>query len=170
MLIAALLLTAAAPWETDIVAQAQTGRVLCAQPDVAEKTCTAIDRYTVAADGAITNVGEAILSWDPPVTLEVTSILHREDRSVCGALDLADLGRGRIREKGVVLPPARQKAMLEKLAAQMKPLAGRTVCEELRIEDGQLVKQGRMPGSDIQLPAKPVSWIDPAAGYTVGPR
>ncbi len=71
---------------------------------------------------------------------------------------------------GTLFPPDRNGAALSKLIERLKPMAGREACEVLRIQDGELRKYGQVERVDLNLPGKPVSWINPADGYRVAPR
>lgn len=169
MFVATLLIMAAAGAvpEAEILAQLRAGKMLCANPDTEAKTCSSIDRYAASGGNRFVNTGEVLLSADQGLTMEVTSIVSLENGALCGALDLADLRKARLRANGKQLPPEQRAAMIGQMAEQMAPLAGRKVCETLRIEDGQLVKQGEMEGVDVALPSKPVIWITPGSGYKV---
>ena len=78
--------------------------------------------------------------------------------------------KGRLRMNGTLFPPDRNEAALKMLIERLKPMAGREACEVLRIEDGELKKFGQVERVDLNLPGKPVSWINPADGYRVAPR
>lgn len=164
------LASAASPPETDMLAQFKAGRMLCSNPDSNTKTCSTIDRLTLRADGVMIDTGETLLALDKPVTLEVASVAHFEAGALCGTMDVADLRNGIVRADGVPLPADRNALALEKLTAALQPLAGRKICEGLRLQDGQLVKIGQAERFDLPLPGKPVRWIMPDEGYRVAPR
>lgn len=172
MLLAILLLSAAADVtpETDVLGQANAGKVLCVNPDAKTKTCSTIDTFVVAQDGSVIDMGELLIATDQPLTLEVSSVVHIENATICGSMELADLKEGRVRLNGQLVSPDRNAAVLNIFVERLKPLAGRRVCEVLRLEDGQLRKFGQVERVDINLPAKPVQWVSPTEGYKVAPR
>jgi hypothetical protein len=49
-------------------------------------------------------------------------------------------------------------------------MAGRRVCDDLRIENGQLMTYGQFEAVDAKLPGEPVRWIGKDEGYKVGAR
>lgn len=172
MLIFVLIAVAVAsvPSETDVLAQSQAGKMLCSNPDVNTKTCSTIDTFSKSADGTITDVGEVLISPDQAVTLEVSTTVQIENVTVCGMMALGDLEKGQVRVNGTLLPPERNAAAMKKLVEKLRPLAGRKVCEALRLEDGQLLKYGQVERVDINLPGKPVRWVMQDDGYRVAPR
>lgn len=172
MFLALLALAAATngPSATDIPTQMRLGKVLCANPDLATKTCSSIISYTPGKNGDIVETGEVLISPNQPVTLEMSSIVRIEGSTVCGTVEFADMQKGRLRMNGTLLPQDRNEAALSKLLEKLKPMAGRKACEALRVEDGQLKKYGQVERIDLDLPGKPVSWIGPADGYKVAPR
>lgn len=171
MLPLVLIATAAVamPLETDVLAQSISGKMLCTNPDTATKTCSTIDRFFKAEDGSISNVGEILISPDQAVTLEISTIVEIDNGSVCGEMALSDLEKGRLRVNGTPLSPERNAAGMSKLIEKLKPLAGRKVCEALRLEGGRLFKYGQIERIDINLPGKPVRWVAVDEGYKVAP-
>ncbi|KQN04482.1 hypothetical protein ASE85_05455 [Sphingobium sp. Leaf26] len=161
---------ASTPPETDVLAQLQAGKVLCSNPDAGTKTCSTIDTFSKSADGTIIDVGEILISPDQPVTLEVSTTVQIESGTICGMMALGDLEKGQVRVNGTLLPPERNAAVMNKLVEKLKPLAGRKVCEALRLQDGQLMKYGQVERIDINLPGKPVRWVIKDDGYKVAPR
>lgn len=171
MLTIILIVAAAAgtPSQTDILAQSIEGNVLCSNPDMASKTCSSIDRFSRSEDGTITDVGEVLMSPDQPVTLEVATTVKITNGTICGEMALDDLEKGRLRVNGTSLPPERNAAAMSKVVEKLKPLAGRKVCEALRIQNGQLLKYGQVERIDINLPGKRVRWVAQTDGYRVAP-
>lgn len=161
---------AGAAAETDVLVQIRAGKVLCANPDQATRTCTSIDAFAPVTDVTFIDTGEVLISAGQALTLEVASTVRVENGAVCGVMELADLRNGTVRVNGARLPPARNAQVLDKLAQQLKPLVGRRVCETLRMESGQLLKYGQVEGVDRNLPGKPVKWIGLEEAYKVAPR
>lgn len=155
---------------TDILAHGRAGEMLCANPDVATKTCTNIDSYAVHGKGTLTNTGEVLFAPGQPVTLETTSLVSIENGAVCGVMQLTDLEAGKVRVNGELLPDDRNAAAVAKIVEKLKPLAGHKVCEVLRVEDGKLMKYGRMEGVDMPMPGEPVAWITSEEDYRVAPH
>ena len=172
MFLAILLLAAASsgPSGTDVLAQVQLGKMLCANPDPATRTCSSIVSYTPGKNGTFVETGEVLISPNQPITLEMSSVVQVEGGAFCGTVEFADMQKGKLRMNGTLLPSDRNEAALSKLLEKLKPMAGRKACEALRIEEGQLKKYGQVERIDLNLPGKPVSWISPADGYKVAPR
>jgi hypothetical protein len=165
-----LALLAAGPADTDALAQMRAGKMLCAYPDEAERTCTSIDSFEEQTDGSFIATGEVLLPGDEGLSIQIPSTVRVEDGMICGKVVVADMQKGTVRMNGVALPADRNVAVLGKLIERMKSMAGRTVCEVLQVQDDQLMKFGQIDGADINLPGKPVQWIVPAEGYRVAPR
>lgn len=156
--------------ETDVLAQIRAGKVLCANPDQATRTCTSIDAFAPLAEEIFIDTGEVLISPAQALTLEVASTVRVENGAICGVMALADLRNGTVRVNGALLPPAHNAQVLGKLTQQLKPLAGRKVCETLRMENGQLFKYGQVEGVDRNPPGKPVKWVGLDEAYKVAPR
>jgi hypothetical protein len=171
VILAILLATAtAAPAtapHTDYRAEIGAGKRLCSNPDPVNKTCAIIDSFTPAADGAMTDTGEALLAPEPRVTLETSATVHINGATNCGMLELADLQKGRVRVNGELLPPDRNAFAIGKIVEKMGSLAGHKVCETLHVDGGTLVKSQIIEGTDIKIPDMPAAWIAPGDGYQV---
>ena len=165
-----LLIATNGPAATDVSAQSRLGKILCVNPNVATKTCSSIISYKPGPDGTLIETGEVLISPDQPITLEIASAAKVEGGAICGAVELADMQQGKLRMNGTLLPLDRNAAALSKLIERMKPMAGRKACEGLRVENGQLMKYGQVERIDINLPGKPVRWINPSEGYRVAPN
>ncbi len=172
MIVAALMLAATAPAAADtaIYDQSTAGKLLCSNPDAATKTCSAISSYVSGKNGTFVETSEVLLPAARPITLELRLPAQIKGSVICGVMGEADLRKGRVRIDGSPLPPAQNAAALGKLVEKLKPMFGRQVCEEIRVEEGRLMKYGQAERVDIKLPGKPVRWISEADGYKVGPR
>ena len=137
---------------------------------MATKTCSAIASYAGGKNGAFVETSEILLSTGQPLTLELSAVAQVKGSVICGIMKWADLQKGLVRISGSPLPAEQNAAVLNKLIEKLKPMAGREVCEELRVEDGQLMKYGQVERVDIKRPGKPVRWITAADGFKVGPR
>lgn len=172
MLIAALLILAGANVQpdVDILAQSKSGKMLCSNPDAATKSCSSITSFKVFADGSVIETTEVLLTPEQPITLTMSIGTEVAGGSNCGVISLDDLRRGQVRAEGEALPPDRNALVLERLEMSMGSLAGKKVCDALRVENDSLVKYGQVEGVDIKLPGKPVMWVSPNDGYRVAPR
>lgn len=172
MIILSLMFAAATPVSpgTAILSQLNEGRMLCSNPDAATKTCSSIASYAASKDGTFVETSEILLPAGQPLTLELSAPAEIKGSLVCGVMSEADLQKGRVRINGSPLPPDQNAAVLSKLSEKLRPMVGRQVCEELRVEDGRLMKYGQAERVDIHLPGKPVQWISKADGYRVGSR
>ncbi len=171
-MIFAILLAAATPAAgaappTDYLAGIRAGRLLCSHPDPVSKTCSTIDSFAQAADGALTDTGETLLGAEPLVTLEISSTAHIDGATNCGMLELADLQKGRVRVMGQLLPPDQNAIAIGKIAEKLAPIAGHKACETLHFDGGKLTKSANIEGFDIKIENKPVAWITPGDGYKV---
>ena len=161
---------ASAPAQTDTLGQFRAGHWLCADPDEKAMTCSVIDRLSERADGTLLETGETLLAPDKAITLETTSVVRITADTLCGTVDLADLQTAIVRVDGTALPSDRNAQVLAKISAGFAPMAGKTVCEHLRLDKGQLVNAVQIEQMDRPIPPKPVRWISPADGYRVAPR
>ena len=155
---------------TDVLAQVRAGKLLCVNPDEKSKTCSTIDTFVISENGKVIDGSELLISADRQMTVEVSSVVHVEYATICGSIELTDLQGGQVRLDGRLLPPDRNAAVLSVFVERLRPLAGRSVCEVLRLEDGQLKKFGQVDRVDIGLPGKPLRWISPEEGFRVAPR
>jgi hypothetical protein len=171
MMLAILLILAGGDIQanTDVLAQSKAGKVLCANPDVVKKRCSSIAAYSATA-GSVVETTEVLLTPAEPLTLTMSIGTQVSGGSICGVMTLDDLRRGQVRLNGEALPADRNALVLERLEASMGPLAGKKVCDAIRIENNGLVKYGQVEGVDIKLPAKPVMWVSSNDGYKVAPR
>ncbi len=154
----------------DILANIKAGRMLCSNPGELTKTCTTIDAYAPAADGAFADTGELMINETPLITLTTTSVVRVQNGAICGTMLEADLLAGKVRVNGALLPPDRNAAVLAKVAEKFSSMFGKQACETVSLIDGKLLKFGQIEGVDIKLPGKPVKWIAPGEGYTVASR
>lgn len=154
----------------DILAQSKSGKLLCSNPDAATKSCSSISSFKVSADGSVIETTEVLLTPEPTITLTMSIKTEVAGGSNCGVMTLDDLRRGQVRTNGEALSPDRNARVLERLETSMGSLAGKKVCDALRLENDSLVKYGQVEGVDIKLPGKPVMWVSPTDGYTVAPR
>ena len=171
MLLSIILLSAAATQlaETDVWIQLRAGRMICSNPNDGAKTCSAISRYEIVDGAALRETTEVLLSPKQPMTLQLTVKARLEKGAICGQLSLDDLEDGIVRMNGTPLERQKNKLVMASLSEGLAPLAGRTICEVLRFEDGRLLKYGQMEGMDFRLPPKPVRWITEADGFRVAP-
>jgi hypothetical protein len=160
--------TAAAQPETDVLARSKSGMVMCSNPDTEAKRCSAISAYTVSQDGSVRETTEIVIVPNPPITLTMSVKAEISGGFICGTMMIDDLRQGQIRMNP--LPAAQSAAVLQRLETAMGPVAGKRVCEDVRIEGGRLVKYGQAEGVDLKLPPKPVAWISLSDGYKVAPR
>jgi len=166
----AILLAAAAPVVApgaDYLAGIRAGKLLCVTADPIRKTCSNIDSFVLAADGTLTETSEMLLTSEPLVTLETSSIGHIEGATNCGIAELADLRKGRVRVNGELLPPDSNALAIGKIVEKMGLLAGHKVCETLHVDGGKLTQSGTVEGFDTKLPVEPAAWIAPDEGYKV---
>lgn len=156
--------------DLDVIAQSNSGKVLCSNPSAAAKSCSSIASFTVSPNGSVIETAEVLLTPDQPLTLTMSIGTQVAVGSICGVMTLDDLRRGKVRLNGKALPPDRNALVLDRLEASMGSLAGKKACDAIRIEDGRLVKYGQVEGVDIKLPGKPVMWVSTNDGYKVAPR
>lgn len=154
---------------TDLMTEIRAGKLLCSNPDVSTKTCSAIVIFSVGDDGDIKETTEMLISPSPPITLEMSSPSQIQGSVNCTVLTLPLMQKGRVRVNGAPLPSDQNEAVLSKIIEVMGPMADKRACEELRIEAGQLLKIGQVEGIEVTLPGKPVKWISPEDGFKVAP-
>ena len=155
---------------TDMMTEIRAGKLLCSNPDLSTKTCSAITTFIFDANGNATETAELLISPNPPITLEMSSTVEIRGSVNCGKLTLAQMQKGRLRINGTLLPPDQNEAALSKIIEMMASMADKRACDELRIEAGQLVKIGQVDEVEIKLPGKPVKWISVDDGFRVAPR
>lgn len=172
MIAASMLFAVAAtiPPQTEVLSQVSAGKMLCANPDVATKTCSSIASYVVGKDQTWIETSEILLPAEQPVTFQLSGVVKIRGSTICGTMSEADLAKGVVRINGSPLSAEQNATAMSKLITKLKPMAGRKACEVLRYEDGRLMKYGQVEQVDINLPGKPVRWISNSDSYKVAPR
>ena len=155
---------------TDFMTEIRADQMLCSNPDLSTKTCSAIATFILDENGNATETAELLISPSPPITLEMSTSVEIRGSVNCSKLTLAQMQKGRLRVNGTLLPSEQNEAALSKITAMMASMADKRACDELRIEAGQLIKIGQVDGIEIKLPGKPVSWISKNDGFKVAPR
>lgn len=89
---------------------------------------------------------------------------------VCGSVTEDDIKQSVIRVNGSPPSAEQNKAISDIVASRLMPTVGLRVCEELIVENGELIKYGYAPTLGIQLPGKPAAWVGRGEGYKVASR
>ena len=155
---------------TDFTTEIRTGKMLCSNPDMNTKTCTAIATFNIGEDGTATETTELLMSPNPPITLEMSVPVEIQGSVNCGKLTIPQMQKGRLRIDGTLLPADQNKEAMAKIIEKLGFMADKRACDELRIEAGQLIKVGQVDGINVNLPGKPVTWIGVEDGFRVAPR
>ena len=155
---------------TDLMTEIRAGKLLCSNPDLSTKTCSAITIFSLGQDGNINETTEILITPNPPVTVEMSAPSQIQGSVNCTMLTLRQMQDGKVRVNGAPLPSDQNEKVLSKIMEVMGPMADKRACDELRIEAGQLVKFGQVDGVEVKLPGKPVKWINTDDGFKVAPR
>ena len=155
---------------TDLMTEIRTGKMLCSNPDLGKKTCSAITIFSVGQDGSVKETTEMLIAPNPPITVEMSAPSQIQGPVNCTVLTIPQMQKGKVRINGAPLPSDQNLAVLSKIMEVMGPMADKRACDEIRIEAGQLVKFGQVEGVEVKLPGKPVRWISMDEGFKVAPR
>ncbi|MGX7926176.1 hypothetical protein ACWPMX_06335 [Tsuneonella sp. HG094] len=154
----------------DVMANIRAEHQLCSNPDVENKTCSALATYTLREDGAVVERVEMLLAPTAPISMELTGPLFVRGQKTCGALSADALSAVTYRVNGEPASAEQLAAIKPRVEAAMEPMIGRRACDEFLLIEGVLNKQGSVEGIDVVVPAKPIAWVKPSEGYSVAPK
>lgn len=166
------LLMAGAPemQDADPLARARAGELQCDGPDLAHRTCKAISNYVFAADGAVTNQSESVISASGPMIMRTTSHVSVRDGAVCGPVSGEDIDQAQIIFGGKPVSGQQADQVKAQLKSGLGPLLGAEVCTRFApAEHGyttQVTVNGQAAPADAGVQ---VIWVKPGDGWTVAP-
>ncbi len=164
-ILAAFLLAAPA---VDPMIPIRAGKLRCGLPDVARKTCRTLTRYAVRPDGKLDVFVRGLPGDDGlSVTYHTTGAI--ENGGPCITITDGDVAAAAFDKSGVKLTGAALDRAREGMRAALARLLNRKSCSRDQGIDGVFNAEGYL--GDERFPAldKQVMWVDPDAGYTLGP-
>ncbi|MDP1632651.1 MAG: hypothetical protein Q8L66_14645 [Caulobacter sp.] len=151
----------------DPLAPARAGWLQCHTPDRSRKTCLALAGYRFAADGAILNEAQVLLSPDPLVTLTTVSPVVVRDGAVCGPFEGLDTASVAVR--GQPADAGTTAAVRQQMIAAMAAYIGKEGCTTYAPAGDGLIGHVTLGATRRPDLDQPVLWVDPAEGWVVGP-
>jgi hypothetical protein len=167
------LLMAGAPEaaDADPLARARAGEMQCDGPDVAHRTCKAISTYVFAADGAVTNQSESLISASGPMIMRTTSRVSVRDGAVCGPVSGEDIDQAQLVFAGRPINGQQADQVKAQLKSGLGPMLGAEICTRFSPAENNgyttrvtVNGQAAPPDAGVQ-----VIWIKPGDGWTVAP-
>lgn len=148
---------------------AADGKVECYQPDDEKRTCRSIASYQRTNDQTYANTAIVLVSSAGPVTLETVTPVAVKAGAVCGSIRADDIGAGKLRVAGRLLPEAEAAPVLSQIAESMAPLIDREICTSYEPSEAGLTAKATIAGVYQADADQRVKWVAPDEGYVVAP-
>jgi hypothetical protein len=153
----------------DPIAPASKGQLQCHSPDVVRRTCNSLAGYKARPDGVIENTATVLVSQNPVVTVEMTTIVKIKSGQVCGAILKKDIDTARVVSEGKPLDNAHTAAFRKLLKESMQGILGREICTAYEAKGASFIAHASIDGKPQPDHDQPVMWVSPDEGYTVKP-
>ncbi|MCW3836900.1 hypothetical protein ACFQ1E_11495 [Sphingomonas canadensis] len=171
MLLTALALfalsPAPAPQEADPLAPAREGKLRCADPDPARKTCATITRFRMRDDGSFDATISGIADPGTTTVIVYDTWGRVEGSAVCITVRPADISGGRFFVDGKPATSSQSSELGERLANLIAPLAGKKRCFIDQEDDGAIISNVTLDGVVQIEQRRRVAWINAADGYAL---
>jgi hypothetical protein len=164
-----LLLAATAPQAAaDPLAFARAGKVQCASPNLEKKTCRAIARLTLNADGSFQTTTTILIAPQPIITMEVKSVGTVRDGALCGPIRKADFEAASFQMDGKPIDPTTAATIRGQILASIDPLVDKMGCTR-EVADGAVFRaEVTIDGVARPDMTQRVLWVKPEDGYKLG--
>ena len=159
------LLLAATP---DPMIPIRAGKLRCGLPDVTHKTCRTITRYVPRTDGKLDAFVRG-LPGDDGLNVSYRTTATIENGGPCITITDEDVAHAAFAKSGVTLTGIALDRAREGMRAALVKLLNRKSCSRDQGIDGVFLAEGYVGDQRFPDIDKPVMWIDPGAGYTLGP-
>jgi hypothetical protein len=157
---------------TDPLAPAREGRILCYGPQADQRACEGFSRFSFEGDGRITNASVTVLASDPPITMRSSLKVYIRDGAECTMIaDPADMFTA-ILVGDQPLQGEAFKTMSDGMAAALRENLGiGEYCTTYApIGDGVLETITSVNGVPKPSTRNRAIWIDPNEGWRIAPR
>jgi len=159
-----LLLAAA----SDPMVPIRAGKLRCGLPDVTHKTCRTITKYTPRADGTLDAFVRG-LPGDDGLSVAYHTVATIENGGPCITITDGDVAKAEFNKSGVNLTGTALDRAREGMRAALAQLLNRKSCSRDQGIEGVFLAEGYVEDKRFPDLDKPVQWIAPDAGYTLGP-
>lgn len=168
------ILLMAAAFATDPVADpispAKGGMLQCYVPDDTNKTCRSLAGYVAKDDGSYVNDATVLISLEPLVTLQTSSIVRVKDNAICGPVTEREFQAGKVLLDGQTLPPSTASAIRAQVGKAMASFIGKEICTTYTPGAGAwLVADVTVDGVARPDLRQNVRWVQPTDGYRIAP-
>lgn len=162
------LLLIGSPTAPDPLAPVRAGKWRCGLPDPDKRTCGTIARYDKRPDGGSDVTLEGLMP-ETGIVIHYRVPLVVDHDALCitiGEREFATISftKGGVQLLGEAL--ARQRALHREAMASF---FGKQVCSRDERQTGVFMAESYVDGERDEAFDKPVEWVDPGAGYTLGP-
>lgn len=162
-----LALLLAAP-TADPMVPIRAGKLRCGLPDVAHKTCRTITRYVPRGDGSFDAFVRG-LPGDDGLSVSYQTIATIENGGPCITITDDEVARAAFNKSGVTLTGTALDRAREGMRAAIAVLLNRKSCSRDQGIEGVFLAEGYVGDKRFPDLDKPVIWIAPDEGYTLGP-
>ncbi|MBL8546006.1 MAG: hypothetical protein JNL81_06045 [Hyphomonadaceae bacterium] len=164
-----LLASPASAQTDDILAPARAGQLQCFEPNVANKTCQALDAYTVGADGAVQNATQAVISPAPLIVMRMVLNVTIRDNAICGPLTTADINAATFTVDGNPASAEQTAQIQNAMRNQLGPMLNLETCLTLRPDGDTMRAETALNGVGRPDMAQRMIWVGANDGYRVAP-
>lgn len=164
-----LLAAPATAQSVDVLSPARAGQLQCFEPNVATKTCQTLGGYAFAANGAITNDAQVLISPQPAIVMRVRSPVAVRNGAICGPLSADDISRATFTIDGAAASEADTATIRGELTAQLQPMFDQESCMTLTAEGDSFRADTTVGGVPQPQQTQRVIWVGANDGYRVAP-
>lgn len=171
LLMPLLAVTAPVQDAPDPLAPAREGKIRCIAPNLANRTCRTIVRYTPRGASGFDAEVLGIVERAPVVVIQYSTFGQVEAGGICTLVRITDFEKGRLLRSGPAVTRAQERALRLRLINAAQPLHGRKRCYLDRAGDQ---RDGTMPSTvTIDGVVRPeleqtVAWVAADAGFVLG--
>ena len=151
------------------IAEANSGKLQCYSPNVANKTCRSMGAYKPGAKGVIDNIAIVLIASQPLVVMETVSPVTVKKGQVCGPLRAQDIDASKITANGKAVEAQQATTIRQQMKAALKDMLGHEVCTAYRPKDGMLLARASLDGVEKPELDQKVIWVSRTDGYRLGP-
>jgi hypothetical protein len=151
------------------IAQAESGKVQCYQPNKEKKTCRSIAGYSPAKDGSFSNPATIMILAKPLTIVHISSPVTVKDGKTCGTIRQKDLDQAVFSIDGAPATPEQSASLHQQLGEVYKGMMGHEVCVTYAPDGEGFIARGEVDGVAQSGGDQHMIWVSPAEGYHVAP-
>src|SRR5262245_7143860 len=166
----AAIVLAAAPimsGPADWLSQAQAGRLACAAPNAAKKSCISLARYSLSKNGTVEESAETLIPLQPPLTFTTKKTFRIRSGSACGIFTQKDIDSAVFFREGRPVQGRKVEQVREVLNNAFLDYVDREICMSFVPSGSSFEARVSVGGLDYPHLSQPVIWVRPTDGFTV---